>query len=64
MNDYKVSGILENGQSYCFTVTCQSESMARSIIFSNFAKINMSKEISSKLMVASMEVTELERAGA
>lgn len=62
MNEYKVYGKLENDNSYSYTVSCESETMARQVIFNYLANHNKSATV--KLWVRSMYVTELEKVGA
>lgn len=64
MNEYKVYGKLEGGRTYSYNVSCESESLARAVIFNNFAKINATKSAELNLMVQSMYVTELQKVGA
>lgn len=40
MKTYKVFGKLENGKSYSYQITCESEALARSIMFAEAAKAN------------------------
>ena len=45
MNTYKVFGKLTGGKSYSYLITCESEAVARSIMFYEAAKFNIENSI-------------------
>jgi hypothetical protein len=64
MNDYKVTGQLQDGPSFSFTVSCEDANTARAIVFNNFAKVNINRALKVKLFVVSMDVVQLDKVGA